>query len=168
MSDKEKKIPLPKEFTESQMMTQPETLQIPSKNRQLFIGIPREVTMQENRVALVPSSVATLIAHGHRIIMEANCGEKSKFSDHDFSEAGAEIVFSPEQVYKADIIIKVAPPTLEEIELMRPNQILISPLQLPMISADYILKLRHKRVIALAMEYIKDESGYFPIVADYE
>ncbi len=164
MSDKEKKIPLPKEFTDSQMLTQPETLQIPSKNRQLFIGIPKEATMQENRVALVPSSVATLVAHGHRVVMETGCGEKSKFSDHDFSEAGAEIVFSPEQVYKAGIIIKVAPPTLEEIDLMSPNQLLISPLQLPVISADYILKLRHKRVIALAMEYIKDDSGYFPIV----
>lgn len=120
--------------------------------------------MQENRVALVPSSVATLVAHGHRVVMETGCGEKSKFSDHDFSEAGAEIVFSPEQVYKAGIIIKVAPPTLEEIDLMSPNQLLISPLQLPVISADYILKLRHKRVIALAMEYIKDDSGYFPIV----
>jgi alanine dehydrogenase len=164
MTDKEKKIPLPEEFTKGQLQSQPETLQLPRRDNKLFIGIPREVTLMENRVALVPSSVATLVGHGHRLVIESGAGNKSKFSDHDFSEAGAEIAHSPEHVYKADIIIKVAPPTLEEIDLMRPNQILISPLQLPIINADYINKLRRKRVIALAMEYIKDDSGYFPIV----
>ncbi|MDX1665789.1 MAG: alanine dehydrogenase [Saprospiraceae bacterium] len=163
--DKErKKINVPKEFTESQLKTQPETLQLHRKPNKLFIGIPKEVTMQENRVALVPSSVATLIAHGHRVVVETEAGEKSNYSDHDYSEAGADIAYSDEQVYKADIIIKVAPPTLDEIELMHPNQILISPLQLPVIDSDYINKLRQKRVIALAMEYIKDESGTFPVV----
>jgi alanine dehydrogenase len=65
---------------------------------------------------------------------------------------------------KADVIIKVAPPTLEEIDMMRPGQVLISPLQLPIISAEYLYRLRHKRIIALAMEYIKDESDTFPVV----
>lgn len=164
MSDKEKKIPLPKEFTEGQLMTQSETLQRSNRPRHLYIGIPKEITLQENRVALVPSSVSTLVARGHRVVLETGAGEKSKFSDHDYSEAGAEIAYSPEIVYKADVIIKVAPPTLEEIDLMRPNQLLISPLQLPIINAEYIYRLKNKRVIALAMEYIKDDSGYFPIV----
>ena len=164
MSDKEKKIPLPKEFTEGQLMTQPETLQRGQKQQHLYIGIPKEITLQENRVALVPSSVTNLVASGHRVVLETGAGLKSKFSDHDFSEAGAEIAYSAEEVYKADVIIKVAPPTLDEIELMRPNQLLISPLQLPIINAEYIYRLKNKRVIALAMEYIKDDSGYFPIV----
>ncbi|GJM35997.1 MAG: alanine dehydrogenase [Saprospiraceae bacterium] len=164
MSDKDKRIPIPKIFSESQFQTQPEMLLVQSKNSKLYIGIPKEVTLQENRVALVPSSVATLIGHGHRIVMESGAGEKSNFSDHDYSEMGAEIAYSSEQVYKASIIIKVAPPTLEEIDYMHPNQILISPLQLPIISADYIHKLKQKRVIALAMEYIKDEFDTFPIV----
>jgi alanine dehydrogenase len=164
MSDKEKKIQMPKEFTDVQLMTQPETLQRFPRERKLYIGIPKEITLQENRVALVPSSVTTLVAAGHRIVLEAGAGNKSRFSDHEYSEAGAEIAASLEEVYKADVIIKVAPPTLDEIELMRPNQLLISPLQLPIINAEYIYRLKHKRVIALAMEYIKDESGYFPIV----
>ncbi len=163
MSDK-KKIPVPKEFTESQFRPQPEMLQVQSRPNKLFIGIPREITLQENRVALVPSAVETLVAHGHRIVVEKDAGEKSSYTDHDYSEAGADIAYSPEQVYKADVILKVAPPTLQEIELMRPNQILISPLQMPIISANYINRLRQKRVIALAMEYIMDESGTFPIV----
>ena len=164
MSDKDKKIPLPKEFTASQWSTKAETLQVPKKQQKLFIGIPREITLQENRVALVPSSVATLVARGHRVMVETKAGEKSKFSDRDFSEAGAEIAYSTEHVYQADVIIKVAPPTLDEIDLMHVDQLLISPLQLPIISGAYIEKLRKKRIIALAMEYIKDDFGYFPIV----
>lgn len=164
MSEKEKKIPVPKEFTESQYRTQTEMLQVQHKPNKLFIGIPKEITLQENRVALVPSSVKTLVAQGHRVMVEVSAGEKSYFSDRDFSEAGADIAYSTEQVYKADVIIKVAPPTLEEIDHMRPNQILISPLQLPIISAEYITKLKQKRVIALAMEYIKDDAGTFPVV----
>lgn len=164
MSEKGKRIPMPKEFTESQFQTQPEMLQVQPKPNKLFIGIPKEITLQENRVALVPSSVATLVAHGHRVVVQTSAGDKSNFSDHDYSEAGADIAYSAEQVYKADIVIKVAPPTLTEIDLMHPNQILISPLQLPIISANYIAKLKQKRVIALAMEYIMDESDTFPIV----
>ncbi|MCB0552976.1 MAG: alanine dehydrogenase [Phaeodactylibacter sp.] len=163
MSDK-KKIPVPKEFTESQFRPQPEMLQIQSRPNKLFIGIPREISLQENRVALVPSAVETLVAHGHRILVEKDAGEKSSYTDHDYSEAGADIAYSTKQVYEADVILKVAPPTLQEIDLMHPNQILISPLQMPIISANYINKLRQKRVIALAMEYIMDESDTFPIV----
>ncbi|MDX1939810.1 MAG: alanine dehydrogenase [Saprospiraceae bacterium] len=164
MSEKEKKIPIPKEFTESQYRTQTEMLQVQHKPNKLFIGIPKEITLQENRIALIPSSVKTLVAHGHRVVVEVGAGEKSNFKDRDYSEAGADIAYSTEQVYKADVIIKVAPPTLEEIDYMRPNQILISPLQLPIISGDYITKLKQKRVIALAMEYIKDDSDTFPVV----
>ena len=165
MSEKEKKIPIPKIFARSDYATQTEMLPVKQKRSKLYIGIPKELTLQENRVALVPSSVATLIAHGHRVLLETGAGEKSNFTDHDYSEVGAEIAYSQEELYKANVILKVAPPTLEEIDFMHPNQILISPLQLPIISAEYILKLRQKRVIALAMEYIKDdESETFPIV----
>jgi alanine dehydrogenase len=139
-------------------------LQVQQKPGKLFIGIPKEATLQENRVALVPSSVETLVGHGHRVVVEKDAGEKSNYSDHDYSEAGADIAYTTEQVYKANVILKVAPPTLAEIELMHPNQILISPLQMPIINAEYINKLRQKRVIALAMEYIMDESDTFPIV----
>ncbi len=164
MSEKEKRIPVPKIFTGGQFQTQTEMLEVQRKPNKLFIGIPKEITLQENRVALVPSSIETLIAHGHRIVIESGAGEKSHFTDHEFSEAGAEIAYSAEQVYKANVILKVAPPTTQEIELMKPNQILISPLQLPIITAEYIQKLRQKRVIALAMEYIRDESDTFPVV----
>lgn len=164
MSEPRKKVYIPKSLTDSQFQTQPETLEIQQKIDPLFIGIPKEMTMQENRTSLVPSSVATLIAHGHRVVIETGAGIKSSFTDHDYSEAGADIAYSQEQVYKAHVILKVAPPTLKEIDLMHPHQVLISPLQLPIISAEYIHKLKEKHIIALAMEYMQDDSGGFPIV----
>lgn len=145
--------------------TQPEMLAVHPRNQHFTIGIPQETTLQENRVALVPHSVTTLTAHGFRILVESGAGTKSRFTDHDYSEAGAEIVHSHEEVFKADVLIKAAPPTLDEIELMRPNQVLISPIQLPMMEYEYITRLLKKRVTALAMEYIRDdETGVFPIV----
>jgi len=164
MSEKERRIPIPSSLKETELEPQTELMPVQHAPKKMFIGIPKESTLQENRVALVPPSVASLIAHGHRVLVETTAGEKSNFSDHEYSEAGAEIAYSREQVFKADVILKAAPPTVEEIELMRPNQLLISPLQLPTISSDYIYKLRQHRVIALAMEYIKDDSGSFPVV----
>ncbi len=151
--------------TFGQRATQTETLEVVPKHQRLFIGIPRETTLQENRVALVPHSVATLTAHGHRIVVESGAGQKSKYSDNDYSESGAEIAKSREEVFRADVMLKVAPLTLEEIDLMRPNQVIISPIHLPLLNPEYIIKLQKKRVIALAMEYIRDDdTGVFPIV----
>jgi len=164
MSEKQKRIPIPKIFTESRFQTQTEMLQLQRKPNKLFIGIPKEITLQENRVALVPASVSSLISHGHRVVVEKDAGKNANYSDHAYSEVGADIAYSPEQVYKADIILKVAPPTIEELDLFRPNQILISPLQIPIITSEFISKLKQKRVIALAMEYIRDDIGSFPLV----
>ena len=143
--------------------TQTEMLEVPVRHQRLFIGIPKETTLQENRVALVPHSVATLAAHGHQIVVESGAGDNSKFSDLNYSEAGATIAYNREEVFRADLLLKAAPLTLEEIDLMRPNQVVISPIHLPLLGPEYITKLQKKRVIALAMEYIRDdETGSFP------
>lgn len=164
MSDKKKKIPIPESLINQQYQTQTEMLEVVKKKNKLTIGIPMETRLQENRVALVPASIAGLVAAGHHILIEAGAGLKTNYIDHRYSEAGAEIAYSKERVFKSDILIKVAPPTLDEIDLMHAGQILISPLQIPILNAEYIEKLLKKRVIALAMEYIKDEFGSFPIV----
>ena len=144
--------------------TQPERLAVMSRPNKLYIGVPRELSKDETRLSLVPSSVRNLVSHGHRVVIERGAGARSHFSDHDYSEAGAEIASSPREVYKAGIILKVSPPTLDELDLMSPNQLLISPLQLPLLTAEYMIKLKARRVIALAMEYMKDEDGSYPIV----
>ena len=166
MSSKDQpKVALPEELTQGYGQTQAETLAVQHKQESLFIGIPKETTLQEKRVALVPSGVAGLTARGHRVLVETQAGEHGKFTDHAYSEAGGEIAYSAQEVYsKAKVILKVAPPTLEEIDLMQPGTILISPLQLPTISAEYLYRLKNRRIIALAMEYLQDEEGSFPIV----
>ena len=160
MASTGQKISIP----QSLLQTQEQLMPIEQKKSGLYIGIPKETTLQENRVALTPSSIQTLTGRGHRIVVETGAGEQSNFTDHEFSEAGAEIAYTVEKVYQADVIIKVAPPTLDEIDYFHPHQIIISPLQAPIITEEYVNKLRQKRVIALAMEYIKDDVGSYPIV----
>lgn len=141
-----------------------EMLEVKKKQSNLSIGIVREQMEMENRVALVPASVAYLVGNDHKVVVEAGAGMRSNFSDREYSEAGAEIVQSTEEAFKCDVILKVAPPTLNELDNFHPGQILISPLQIPLINSDYINKLRQKRVIALAMEYMMDDDGSFPLV----
>jgi alanine dehydrogenase len=146
-------------------VAQPEMLDVQTRRQRLFIGVPKEIRFQENRVALAPHSVATLTAHGHRVVVQAGAGELSRFSDYEYSEAGAEVVQEAEAVFKADVLLKVAPPTMDEIDFMHPNQVLVSPIHLPLLDAGYITNLQKKRVIALAMEYISDDKAErFPIV----
>ena len=164
MSDPKKKVPVPESLLSSYYETQPESLAVDEKHKIWKVGVPKEETLQENRIALVPSSVKTLLAKGQHVCIQAGAGEKTFFSDLEYSEKGAEIMLSKEDVFQSDIILKVAPPTPAEIEMMRPNQVLISPLQLPIITPEYLTKLREKRVIALAMEYIQDKWGTFPVV----
>ncbi|MEZ4800018.1 MAG: alanine dehydrogenase, partial [Flavobacteriales bacterium] len=111
---------------EAALMPQEELLAVPHKKHQLVIGIPKESSYQERRVALVPESVALLVANGHEVIVESGAGKESNFQDHDYSEAGARIVYSAEDVFKASMIMKVAPPSAEEIALMPGKQTLIS------------------------------------------
>lgn len=152
-------------IAETIWQTQTEVLDLKINRKSLFIGIPKETTLQERRIPLVPTSVSTLIAHGHRVIIESGAGLKSNFTDNDYSEAGAEIAFDNKSVYhSADVILKSAPPTVEELDCFSPNQLLISPLQMPVITEAYVHKLKAKRIIAMAMEYLQDDDGSYPIV----
>lgn len=146
------------------MLPQEEMLEIAKKKGSLFIGIPKETSFQENRVALTPEAVHVLVGNGHEVVIETNAGIASNFQDKDYSEAGARIAYSTEEVYKANVIIKVEPPSLQEIELMQHRQTIISALQLSTQNAEYVKKLMTKRITAVAFDFIKDDEGIFPIV----
>ena len=146
------------------LMPQEEMLEVGRKKGKLFIGIPREISFQENRVALVPDAVALLVNNGHQIIVEANAGKMANFQDNDYSEAGAQIVQSTQEVYKADIILKVAPPSLQEIEMMQPKQTLFSALQLTVQPENFVKQLISKKVTAIAFDWIKDEEEIFSVI----
>jgi alanine dehydrogenase len=150
--------------TEAALMPQEELAPIGKKHSRLTIGIPRETSFQERRVALVPESVALLVNNGHEVIVETNAGKDSNFQDHDYSEAGARIVYSPEDVFKSEFILKVAPPSLEEIQMMTGKQTLISALHLPVQKQETFRALSNKRITAIAWDYIKDEIDVFPVV----
>ena len=130
----------------------------------MFIGLPKEKAFQENRIAIVPDAVQLLVSRGHEIWIESGAGDNANFTDNEYSEAGAKIVYDTKEVYQADIIMKVEPPTMQEIELMKGRQTLISALQITTQSKEYIEQLLAKKITALAFEYIQDESGLMPIM----
>jgi alanine dehydrogenase len=151
-------------LTQTALMPQEEMLEIGRRKSRLYIGIPRETSFQENRVALVPDAVALLVNNGHNVVVETNAGKMSNFQDHDYSEAGAQIVYSPEEVYKADIILKVAPPSPQEMELMQQKQTLISALQLTVQPENFLKQLIAKRITAIAFDWIKDGDGIYSVI----
>lgn len=151
-------------FTKQQLLPQEETLEILKKKGNLFIGIPKETAFQEKRVCLTPDAVSALVSNGHRILMESGAGKGANFSDKDYSEAGAEITKDAAKVYGCPMILKVEPPTLEQVKLINPQTILISALQIKTQNKKYFEALAAKRITALAFEFIRDEDGAYPAV----
>lgn len=145
-------------------MAQEEMLELRRGAQRLHIGIPRETSFSEKRIVLVPAAVSLLTAHGHEIIIENGAGKAAGFSDNAYSEAGGRIVYSRDEVYKAGIVLKVAPPTSAEMALLRPRQIIISSLNWSVLDREYFHKLNSRKVTALAFEYIKDSSGSAPLI----
>lgn len=141
-----------------------ETLEILPKKKKLFIGIPKDTAFQENRIALTPEAVSVLVNNGHEVAVEHGAGEGSFFFDNDYSEVGARIIYDKAELYKAHVIIKSAPIVDEDIPLLQANQVVISPIHLPFLRADIIEHLLQKKIIAVAYESIKDDSGTYPIV----
>ncbi|SDS37451.1 alanine dehydrogenase [Formosa sp. Hel1_31_208] len=151
-------------FTKAQLLPQEETLEVYKKKGDLFIGIPKEAHFQEKRVCLTPDAVSALVSNGHRVMIESGAGEGANFKDKTYSEAGAEITNDTKKVYACPILLKVEPPSLDEIELINPQTLLISALQLKTQSKKYFELLAAKRITALAFEFIKDDDGAYPAV----
>ncbi|MFN3556496.1 MAG: alanine dehydrogenase [Bacteroidales bacterium] len=150
--------------SQGKLLHQEETLEVRTKKNNLVIGIPKEVAYQEKRVALAPEAVSLLTQNGHRVMVEKDAGLAAHFPDSEYSEAGGEIVFEKKEVFQADILLKIAPLTAEEINLMRPGQTLLSTIGLPIQSAGYFKALMAKKINAVAFELIKDKTNTFPLV----
>jgi alanine dehydrogenase len=146
------------------LMPQEEMLEVGRQKSKLTIGVPKENSSLENRVVLVPDGVGLLTKHGHQVIVEAEAGVSAHFTDHEYSEAGGQIVYSAEEVYKSDLILKVAPLTSTELEFLKPRQTIISALQMGVQKEEYFRSLMQKKVIALAFEFIRDKAGTFSVI----
>ncbi len=141
-----------------------ETLDVKPKGAELFIGIPKETSFSENRIALTPEAVGVLTANGHRVIMETKAGLGSSYSDKDYSDAGAKIAYDKKEVYEADILVKSAPVSEAECDLLKYGQYIISPIHLAVMKSDILEKMMEKKITALSFENLKDETGHNPIV----
>ena len=151
-------------FSKSQLLPQEEKLEIARHKSDLFIGIPKETSYQERRICLTPDAVSSLVFYGHRVMIEAGAGLSSSYTDKEYSDAGAEVTNDTKKVFSCPMILKVEPPTLAEIDLMNPQTILISAIQLKTQKKSYFEALATKRITALAFEFIKDEDGSYPAV----
>ncbi|MGB4776673.1 MAG: alanine dehydrogenase [Daejeonella sp.] len=149
-----------------QALRQPQEamLETKSKKNSLYIGIPKETSFQENRIALTPLSVGLLINNGHEVVIEAGAGIAANFTDKEYSEQGAKIVYDKHEVYRADLIIKIAPPTEDEINMMKTGQVLFSTLQVSTMKADFLQSLMKKKITALSFEYLRDEGNILSVV----
>jgi alanine dehydrogenase len=138
--------------------------EIKNRHNSLYIGIPKEISFQENRIALTPLSVALLVNNGHQVVIETGAGMGANFSDQDYSEQGAKICFNKKEVFDADVLMKIAPPTFEEIRMMHKGQTLISALQMGSIKLDYLKALLDKKINAMCFENLRDEGNILSVV----
>ncbi|MFV8332883.1 alanine dehydrogenase [Flavobacterium sp. ZT3P35] len=151
-------------FTKQQLLPQEEKLEVARQKSELFIGIPKETSYQERRICLTPDAVNSLTYHGHRVMIEAGAGLNSSYTDKEYCDAGAEVTSDTKKVFTCPMILKVEPATLAEIELMNPQTIVLSAIQLKTRKKTYFEALTKKKITALAFEYIKDEGGTYPAV----
>ena len=151
-------------FTKQQLLPQEEKLEIARHKSELFIGIPKETSYQERRICLTPDAVGSLVSHGHRVMIESGAGLLASYCDKEYSEAGAEVTADTKKVLGCPIILKVEPLTMDEIEMVNPQTIVLSAIQLKTRRKEYFEALQRKKVTALAFEYIKDEDGSYPAV----
>jgi alanine dehydrogenase len=151
-------------FSKEELIPQTEMLEIKKQKGELYIGLPKETLFEEKRICLTPDAVSALTNNGHRIVIEVGAGEGSNYSDNEYSEAGAKISYDTKEVFSCNIVLKVAPPTLDEIAMISPQSILISALQIKTQTKNYFEALSKKRITAVAFDYIKDEHGVYPIV----
>lgn len=151
-------------FSAKQLLPQEEKLEIAKHKSELFIGIPKETSYQERRICLTPDAVSSLVSQGHRVMIESGAGKNASFTDKEYSDAGAEVTQDTKKVFSCPILLKVEPPTLEEIEMMNLEAILISAIQLKTQKKNYFEALTKKKITSLAFEFIKDSDGSYPAV----
>lgn len=128
------------------------------------IGIPKEDQEVEKRLALTPETVSLLVSTGYRVLMETGAGNTIHYTDNYYAESGAEIVDTPQEVFQADLILKILPPTLEEVQMMRQRTSVFSFLYIHKLSTPVLKLMAEKRINALAYELLYDDSGISPFV----
>ena len=130
----------------------------------MLIGVPKEIKTDENRIGLTPTSVRELRLHGHDIVVESDCAARLGLSNEDYQEAGARITSDLDDLYTADLIVKVKEPQREEVKRLRSGQIIFTYLHL---APDPVLtnSLCERGCTAIAYETVTDQFGRLPLLA---
>lgn len=149
---------------EASLQPQEKLVPLSANNASFSIGIPKETTYQENRVPLSPMAVQLLVELGHSVQLESGCGSKANFTDLDYSAVGGEIIDDKKTIYQNELVLKVAPPTDSEIDMMRSGLILISALQYIKTQDSMIRKMIAKNITAIGFELLRDDEGALPII----
>jgi alanine dehydrogenase len=132
------------------------------------IGIPKERRPFEYRVGFSPAGVEILCQHGHTVFVEHEAGIVSGFADEEYEQACAKIVYSTDEVYgRADLILKVARPTEEEIKFLQPGSTLAGLLSLPSANQSKIDTLLNNNITAIAYEQIREQDGSLPVLRPF-
>ncbi|MCR9081118.1 MULTISPECIES: alanine dehydrogenase [Algoriphagus] len=139
-------------------------LAVQKRKNPITIGLPKEKSSEERRVLLTPEAVGLLSNNGLQVIIETGAGKASKFTDQDYSDAGAKVVYSSKEALEAQLVLKVDAPDLEEIEQMSLGACLISALQISRQNKEFIEALNAKKITAIAFEYLEDKVGGMPVV----
>lgn len=148
----------------SQLMPKEEKLAFSPKKASLTIAVLKEDNDTERRVCLSPEAVGLLVQNGHTILVEQGAGKASQYDDVLYSEEGARIVESKEELLKAQVILKVSALSKGEISALGKNQTLLTTLQLMSRDKSYFTQLAERKITALAFEKIKDNTGFYPII----
>lgn len=141
-----------------------EMLLVDDPKHKITLGIPKEQEHLEKRVPLRPEAVGLLVDAGFEIFVESGAGHSSKYRDSEYAEAGAAIVYSPEEVFEREVVLKIAPPTLEEVGMMKKGKTIISAIQSNTLNRQILDRLCEKSITSVAFELVQDKVGGLPLV----
>ncbi len=131
----------------------------------MIIGIPKESWRDEHRVALIPAGAFALVKAGHQVIVQADAGLGSDFTNEAYDEAGAKLVFSAGEVFeRADLVVKVMPPSLQELEYLTSGKTLFSFFNYNVVNTKLMAKLVDDKCTAIGYNLIEDSVGNLPVL----
>ena len=131
----------------------------------MIIGVPKEIKLQEHRIGLTPDSVKTLTERGHEVLVQKNGGFEAGFTNEDYKNSGAKIIDKAEDIFKqAELIVKVKEPQMNEVAMIRENQIIYTYLHLAA-TKELTEGLIKSKAICIAYETVTDDNGRLPLLA---
>jgi alanine dehydrogenase len=131
----------------------------------MIIGVPKEIKLQEHRIGLTPESVKVLTDKQHEVLVEDNGGFEAGFTNEDYIQVGAKILKTPVEIFnKADLIVKVKEPQMNEVKMIREGQIIYTYFHLAA-AKELTLGLIKSKSICIAYETVTDDDGRLPLLA---